>query len=323
MNNAIRLAAFCVVLVAVTALPAWAQTPPSVVDAQWFTGPLVAPSSAPATAGILEIEPYAIFTGNTGAYGDNGSHQSVSHDPRTAQSEVVLQYSVTDRLTIEAVPSGANAWASQTSFREIGPGDLPVILKYRAIDGNPITGAPSVTGFLGMSLPTGAYENLTASSLALGSGAYTMREGVLLQSLFEAGGRALRLRLYADAFEPLSSPSLSGINAYTALQGFHGRATPGVSADGGLGIEYGLTQRWVLALDLVENCSNADSVTGAIGNAAIATTKGVSSSEFSVAPAIEYNFNANVGIIAGVQFSVFGRNASSYIAPQIALNMAF
>jgi hypothetical protein len=321
--SAFRAMTLGVILATAAVASASAQTAPSIADSQWFTGPLIAPSSAPSKAGVFEVEPYAIFTSNTGAYGANGSHQSVPHDPRTAQSEYVLQYSITDRLSIQAVPSMADVWANQTPSREVGVGDLPVELKYRFIDENTANGAPSVTGFLGISFPTGAYDRLPAAGLALGSGAYSAHEGVLLQSLFAVGGHALRLRLYADAYEPLSSPSLAGVSAYGTLQGFHGHAAPGISADGGLGIEYGLTQQWVLALDLVQNYSNASSVTGAIGSASFATINSPSSSAFSLAPALEYNFNANVGLIAGVQFSVAGRNASSYVAPQIALSMTF
>jgi hypothetical protein len=38
---------------------------------------------------------------------------------------------------------------------------------------------------------------------------------------------------------------------------------------------------------------------------------------------VEYNWSDNVGVIAGVEFSAAGRNTSSYVAPQIALAMAF
>ncbi|MGB7496511.1 MAG: hypothetical protein WBR26_03835 [Candidatus Acidiferrum sp.] len=52
-------------------------------------------------------------------------------------------------------------------------------------------------------------------------------------------------------------------------------------------------------------------------------TKGAGSAQTLLAPAIEYNFSAHVGIIAGAEFSVAGRNTSSYIAPQIALSISF
>jgi hypothetical protein len=178
--------------------------------------------------------------------------------------------------------------------------------------------------FLGMSFPAGEYDGLSVPSVGQGSGTFIAHEGVLLQSLFDTwGDHPLRLRLYADAYEPLAAASVHDISVYGTSQGFHGHATPGFAADGGLGVEYGLSQRWVLALDLVQNYANTTLVSGAIGSAAVRTSREPASIAFSLAPAVEYNFSARVGVIVGVQFSVAGRNTASYVAPQIALSISF
>ena len=64
-------------------------------------------------------------------------------------------------------------------------------------------------------------------------------------------------------------------------------------------------------------------VSGAIGSAAVTTSKNPAGIAFSVAPAVEYNFSGSVGLIVGVQFSVAGRYTGSYVAPQIALSASF
>ena len=46
-----------------------------------------------------------------------------------------------------------------------------------------------------------------------------------------------------------------------------------------------------------------------------------SSEQISMAPALEYNFNANVGIIGGAWFSVAGRNSTQFISWVLALNI--
>ena len=232
-----------------------AQQPDSAAQSQWFTGSLVAPSPALSTAGGFEVEPYVVYTGNTGSYAANWSHHSVAHDLNEAQSETLVEYGITDRLSIQAVPSLGALWTGQNS--SFGAGDLPVELKYRFVDQNVATGAPSVTVSLGMNFPLGEYDRLTIPSVGQGSGAFTVKQGILLQSLFDTwGDHPLRLRLYADAFEPLADASVRDISVYGTAQGFHGHATPGFAADTGLGVEYGLSQRWVLALDLVQNYSN-------------------------------------------------------------------
>jgi hypothetical protein len=299
-----------------------AQQPDSAAKSQWFTGSLIAPSPALLKAGAFEIEPYLVYTGNTGSYAANWSHHSVAHNLSEVQSETLVEYGITDRLSIQAVPSFGALWTGQNS--SFGSGDLPVELKYRFNDQNVATGAPSVTVFLGMSFPLGKYDGLTVPSVGQGSGAFTVKQGILLQSLFDTwGDHPLRLRLYADAFEPIADASVRDISVYGTAQGFHGHAAPGFAADTGLGVEYGLSQRWVLALDLVQNYADTTHVSGAIGSAAVTTSKNPAGIAFSVAPAVEYNFSGSVGLIVGVQFSVAGRYTGSYVAPQIALSASF
>jgi hypothetical protein len=158
----------------------------------------------------------------------------------------------------------------------------------------------------------------------LGSGAYTAKEGLLFQSLFDTWGHhPMRLRLYGAAFEPIAKVSVHDLSVYGTDQGFHGQATPGFAAEIGLGAGYGLDQRWVLALDLVQNYSNGFRLSGTDMAGNLVSTHATSSSRFAVAPAVEYNWSDNVGIIVGVEFSAAGRNTSSYIAPQIALSTSF
>ncbi len=47
------------------------------------------------------------------------------------------------------------------------------------------------------------------------------------------------------------------------------------------------------------------------------------STSVTLAPAIEYHFTSKIGLIAGVEFSVAGRNSGHFISPQVALGMYF
>jgi hypothetical protein len=44
---------------------------------------------------------------------------------------------------------------------------------------------------------------------------------------------------------------------------------------------------------------------------------------FSLAPALEYNWSENAGVIAGVAFTVAGRNTSATVMPVMAVNWIF
>lgn len=320
-----RLAGIVGLLISMTAPTALlAQEIPgdAAVQAQWFTGSLEAPSPALPKAGIVAVEPYFIYTDNTGAYGDGWRHYGVPNVVDSVESLTVLKYALTDRLSIEALPAFARAWNDQTGAT--GLEDLPTELEYRFNDENNRTGAPSVTAALGLSFPVGQYQRLSSPAAGLGSGTYTLKEGLLFQSLFDTTDHhPVRLRFYGAVFEALQDVSLQDVSVYGTTAGFRGHVAPGLSEELGIGAGYAIDERWVLALDLVGNNASATKVHGVEMNGSIVYLNGSASSSVSIAPAVEYNWSGNIGVIAGVEFSAAGRNASSYFAPQIALSMAF
>jgi hypothetical protein len=292
------------------------------VQSQWFTGSLEAPSPALPKAGILALEPYAIYTNNTGAYGDGWHHYSVPNEVSSYESVTVFKYALTDRLSVEALPSVVRTSSDHASTS--GFGDFPTELEYRFNDENNRTGAPSVTAALGVSLPTGRYEHLNTPLAGLGSGAYTLKGGLLFQSLFDtADHHPVRLRFYGAVFESLGTVSVQDVSVYGTTFGFRGHVAPGVAEELGVGGGYALDQRWVLALDLVGNNVAGFKLHGTQASGSSVHVTGDTSSSVSIAPAVEYNWSGNIGVIAGVEFSAAGRNTSSYVAPQIALAMAF
>jgi hypothetical protein len=305
-------------------LLAGAQVVPgdAAVRAQWFTGSLEAPSPAFPKAGIFAVEPYFIYTHNTGGYDDNRTRQSVADAGAQSAAVILLKYALTDRISIQAIPLVAHSWNDESSSN--GVGDLPVEIEYRFNDENDRTGFPSVTASLGVNLPIGHYDRLRSPLDGLGNGAYTVKEGLLAQSLFDTWGHhPVRIRLYGAAYETLSDVSVIGQSVYGTSDGFSGRATRRFSSQLGVGAGYALDQQWVLAFDLVQRFGNGFHLQGTnIGPASVnVSTSGNSST--SVATAVEYNFSGSIGVIAGVEFSVAGRNASSYVAPQIAISMSF
>ena len=301
---------------------AMAQTVDAAVQGQWFTGSLEAPSPALSKAGVWAVEPYLINTQNRGTYDGNGTHYAAAGDANQLQSETSVKYALTDRLTVQLLPSVSHTW--QAGAHSTGVSDLPVEFEYRFNNENDRTGMPSVTVSLGVHFPTGAYDRLQAPIDGYGTGAYTLKEGVLLQSLFDTwGGHPVRLRLYGAAFEAMGDVTIHDISTYGTAVGFRGHAAPGFSAEFGLGAGYAFDQRWVLAFDVLENVARPTRVFGIDGAGGLVAVSGSSSRSTALAPAIEYNWSNRFGIIAGVEFTVAGRNTASYFAPQIALSTSF
>lgn len=300
------------------------EAPPNAAPNQWFTGSLEAPSPALPKAGMLAIEPYFVLQSNTGVYGDNGGHHSATDNTSTAETLLVIKYAITDNLTFEALPTLSHAWASHSAPSGVSFGDLPMELEYSVMKGNYKTGAPTVTLDLGVTAPTGEYDRLHNPLDGVGGGAWLLKQAVVVQSLFDTwGNHPVRLRAWADVFEPLQDAALDGASVYGTAAGFHGRAAPGVSGQVGLGGGWAIDQRWVLALDMVDTYGAPYRLKGFDATRTYVDLNGATQNGFALAPAVEYNWSANAGLIAGVEFTAAGRNTPSYVAPQLAIALSF
>jgi hypothetical protein len=318
MNRALLIVALA------TASGAAAQQPVDAASRQWFTGSLYAVSPALSRAGAVAIEPYAIYSRNTGSFDADGNYLPRSDGTDQAIFLTVVKYGLTDRLTIATTPSFTHSWNNGRGSTGSGFGDLPIELEYRLQDGVIATGAPSITASIGIRLPTGAFDHLRHPLNGRGSGAWSARAGILAQSLFNTGtNHAMRVRLYGSVAMPVASVSVHDASVYGTEDGFTSHVLPGASAEAGMSVGYALNQRWVLALDLLYDTAQGFALHGTRANGSLAQTRSPASSSFAIAPAIEYSWSADAGIIAGVAFSAAGRNAASFIAPQVAISLSF
>lgn len=302
---------------------ALAQDADLAVRNQWFTGSLEASSPALSTAGTLAIEPYLIYKIDTGRYDDHGHRHAGGDGVHQMQSVTVVKYALTDRVSFQALPTAVRVTDGHDR-RGLGIADLPVELEYRLKDEDGRTGSPSITASAGMVLPIGRYDHLTSLLDGLGTGALLAKQGIVVESLFDTmGGHPVRIRLFAAITETLASAGVRDLSVYGTADGFVGQATPGVSAQVGVAAGYALDQRWVIALDLVRSDAGRSRLTGVDASGTALRTAGLRATRTILAPALEYNWSARAGLIAGVELSVAGRNTPAYVAPQIAVALAF
>ena len=90
---------------------------------------------------------------------------------------------------------------------------------------------------------------------------------------------------------------------------------------------YSITRNWVAAMDFWLEQDNNTRVTGnyalADGGAAAAANNSGTSGHLYVAPALEYNFGGNVGVIFGAGIFAWGRNETALVTPVIAINTVY
>ena len=176
---------------------------------------------------------------------------------------------------------------------------------------------PALTTSLGITFPTGAYQNLNNSAEGFGSGAWFGTFQAQMQNFFTVADHPNRARIWTTIAQPLGAVDVHGISSYGTAAGFPGTALPGATAEIGIADEFAIDGHRVVALDLAQDYARAAHVHGP-GAPSLQ-----SNSDFIAAPGIEYNFALWIGVIAGVEITPKAHNAGDNVIPQLAVNMFF
>lgn len=312
----------CALLLAATAAAASPPVEQSLEDA-WWTGPMLAPSPATLPTGHALIEPYLFTVISHGHFDENGNRHSGPNE-HDIGSLTYLLYGLTDRVTVGMIPRFSyNMPADAPNSSGIGFGDLTLQAGYGLTQFSYDHRVPTVALVVQETLPTGRYDRLTRASDGFGAGAYTTTLALYSQDYFwMPNGRILRMRLDLS-YAISSAASVRDQSVYGTPQGFVGHAWPGDSLSVDLAGEYSVTSHWVVALDVLYQHSDSTRVSGTAPDMPVIETASGSSYSVAFAPAIEYNWNARIGLLFGVRIIEIGRNTTASVTPAIALNMVF
>lgn len=281
-------------------------------DDAWWTGPMLANGAETLPQGHMLIEPYVydVMSSGVDAFG----------------SRAYVLYGLTDRLTVGAIPIiGYNRVSNGPNSSGIGLGDQILQAQYRLIRFHEGSWVPTVSLMLQESLPTGRYDRLgSRPANGMGGGAYTTTIGVNTQSYFWLpNGRILRARLNVTTTFS-GRANVDGVSTYGTGQDFRGHARGGTNFYVGAALEYSLTTRWVAALDVTYSHNDNTWVRGfdvVPGVEPVRVSKRFGRSDaVGYAPAIEYNWTPNIGVLFGVRVIAGGNNTKRSVTPAIALN---
>lgn len=294
------------------------------LDDAWWTGPMLAPSAATLPRGHFLVEPYLYDVIVQGRYDQNGARQSAPSENGFGSLTYML-YGLTNGFTVGLIPTGGyNQVSDGPSSSGIGMGDLTIQGQYRLTQFHEGSRIPAMSFALQETLPTGKYDQLGEHlSDGMGSGAYSTTLAVYSQTYFWLPNhRILRMRLDVSQGFP-NEVKLRDASVYGTSAGFRGNAKPGNSLFADLSSEYSVTRRWVLALDTAYRRNGNTRVSG--NNILTSTPTPVAfntgpSDSFALAPAVEYSWKHNIGILLGTRLIVAGHNTAATISPAIAIN---
>ena len=317
-------------LVALT--PAFAADRESLGDA-WWTGPLQTPSANTIPKNHWYIETYFVAEQDNGVYGNNGTKYGANSAAAHAlgmpgydnnyNQETLMTYGVANNFNAQILTEfgGTQGGTGVATSPGISVELVRIRTPYRLVkykEGKPW---PSFTVVPEVNVPVGG-----ESVWKPGIGFWAIRPFWL------PNGRILRPRVSEDIWFPKGGKNVSTASNPACLVNNVAATTCSLDtakyAKTQIGVEYSLTKKWVPAFDFVignyggQNKYNGVAAQGITGftaagvpvMGALAGTRG-----YAIDPALEYNFTDNTGIIFGVEVTVGGTNAGSYIAPQIAL----
>jgi hypothetical protein len=291
----------------------------------WYTGPLLAPSAHILAPGYVNIQPYLFITANYGKYSNSGKYEKTT-TLLNINPQVPTLIGALDWMEVTISPQvDYNSLHHKSSFNF---GDLPIGLGFGLIKETPYI--PALLLSVQETFPTGKYQHLDPDKEgidATGAGSFATRISLNFSKLvwWWIPAHPMNFRLALTYTIP-SMVEVKGFNAYGGGFGTDGNVHPGQSFGLDFGYEYSFTQNWAGALDVVYTYAAATHFSGYKGVNSLgseASVGGPFSEQLSLAPAIEYNWNENLGFIGGIWFTVWGRNSSAFVSGVLSVCYTF
>ncbi len=289
-----------------------------VKGAPWLTGTLLSPFTTVVKAGDVVVQPFLYAINHTGY--DSYSNSLISTpNLLNVTPQIILVTGLTEWMDFNITAQGIYQQAGEA--RTFYPGDTTFGFDFQLIDGENKT-YPSLLLTLDEIAPTGNYQELSFDKNgadSTGRGSWTSLAGLTLYQLFSLKNNHF-LSAALGVFYTISAPvNVKDLNAYGGALHTRGKVFPGNSFTTILSFEYTLTKNWVLALD---NLYTYNDRTRFKGDSLI-PVGGPRTNQLSFAPAIEYNFNENLGLIGGAWFSVWGSEISGFAGGVISLSYTY
>lgn len=301
--------------------------PPEIPPQAWLTGPLIAPTGAVIPFGHFEIESYFYFNATTGAYNANWNSVSAENNFFTINPQILFFFGLTSWMDINITPQFSyNHTANQNSVHF---GDFPVALDFQLMDPSYTPYFPGIKFTIRETFPTGPYQNLNPAKLLTdqtGQGTFATTFNLVLYDVYHLCKDHFLSTTYSAAYTVGTPVNVHGFNTYGGGYGTEGKILPGDIFQAIVSFEFTLTQNWALALDNVYTHTNASLFFGNPGKTltgGVASIGTPSSEQISFAPAVEYNFSSNLGIIAGCWFTACGRNSPIFRNAVVSINYTY
>lgn len=295
-------------------------------QAPWTTGPLLSASAHVTTAGLVNLEPYFYRTYINGRYNSNWKKNS-STCFVTNDLELYTTIGLTKWMDLYINPGlEYNRTRGKGTFLI---DDLDVGFDIQLLWDRPDNYLPALKLGLRATLPIAKYDHLDPDKYETDVGGM----GSYQPYFFLCAGRLVHLwddhwlTLFFNIEYTIPSRShVRGLNVFGGAEDTNAYVYPPQLWDFDFAFEFTLDKHWVIACDSAYEYGSSrkfKGYPGRLNTGELADLSLGSSSFFSLAPAIEYNWSENIGLISGAWFTLAGRNADAFASWVTALNLIF
>lgn len=290
----------------------------------WFTGPILAPAGHTIPRGHTNLEVYGLNILNDGSYNNFG----VINTTPLFRSDVfnpVITHGFTDWLDVQLVLPYVFNSTRGAHYSHLG--DVGVTLGFQLFEQKRDPKRLDVRILAQEVFPTGKYQSLDSAKAgtdSTGLGSYQSQIGLDLQYLYQIYNEHYLRTRFILAWLYAAPVHVLGLNSYGGTAATNGKVNPGTEKGVDLAFEYTLTQNWVAVLEGTVAKGKATRFNGilTIGNIG-GPEASIGHNDYysgTLAPALEYNFTSNLGLIGGVWFPVSGKNTAHFMTYVLALN---
>ena len=291
-----------------------------------FTGTIISFSGENVEPGRLNIQPIVFASYCYGAY--TGSWKKVNTDCAFSLNPLVwIETGITKDIDVTFTID-----MYYTKFRGNSAthfGDLGVTLAYQAMRQVDGTHIPFVRIGVTETFPTGKYNNYSPSFEGVslgGEGSYQTAIMLVVEKTYYPSDKHPLDLTFNVGYTIPSKVHVKGANAYGGGKNTDGTVYPGNTTFVDFTFEYSITKHWILFSDAAFTYTDRTGFSGTAGtrkDGSPASSSEPSSSLFQLAPGIEYGFTPNLGLLAGVNFSVLGRNTEAFVSGVFSVTWTF
>ncbi|MBX7066828.1 MAG: transporter [Parachlamydiales bacterium] len=281
----------------------------------WSTGPLINYSDDVVELGHVAFQPYFIYYQYRGSY-DSDWHfhsfpmfSSFLFQPFTRIGICPrVEFNFTPQLYYNHV-DGAAKWVF---------GDMPISLSFWLLEET--KKVPSIMFNLLANLPTGKYQKLNPAKLETdlgGTGSWSPGAAFVIYKEIYLWKAHYLAFTYSATYLFQTLVDVKGLSLYGGGPGTHGKVRPGNLFQSDLSLQYSFTQNWVFSMDMIYQHQDRSRFSGVT----VEPAGNRSLEQCSLAPALEYLWDENTGIVFGSWFSVAGRNTDQFNTFEISIYM--